>query len=248
MMQNKSNGGDGTVNKKLRTIILLALSLTLILGIAGISSALGSHFIELSVEPVDSGTIERVDHENGLIELTAIPNPGWRFDHWTYDPQYELQLYSLSSESEDALINVNEPNVFFEYPADVYGIYFTAHFERHQIPQDNTYTVSYHPNGGTGAVPIDMNRYYPGEQAMLKSGAGLTMPGKVFAGWSLTGNEPIQMIPYTMGRSDVTFFAVWQPLTVPKTGDAPNALGVLLLVSGAALAALAVLRKRAESR
>jgi hypothetical protein len=248
MMQSKSNEGDEVMNKKLGTIILLALSLTLILGVSGISSALGSHFVELSVVPEGSGSIERVDHENGLIEFTAIPNPGWRFDHWTYDPQYELQLYSLSSESEDSLIDVNESNVSFEYPADVYGIYFTAHFERLPVPQDSTYTVSYHPNGGMGAVPIDMNRYYPGEQAMLKSGAGLTMPGKVFAGWSLTGSEPIQMIPYTMGRSDVTFFAVWQPLTVPKTGGKQSSLGVLLLVSGAALAVLAILRKRAESR
>lgn len=234
------------MNKKLRTAILLALSLTLVLGIAGMTSALGYQFIECTVEPVGSGTVHK-DIGDGMIRLTAVPNPGWRFDHWSYEPQYDQPEgdYSIYAVDDFLQINVNDPEIIFEYPEEVYGIYFTAHFER---IADKTYIVSYHPNGGTGTVPMDMNRYYPGEQVMLKSGSGLMMPGKVFAGWSLTGNEPMQMIPYTMGHSDVTFFAVWAPLTVPKTGDAPNALGVLLLLSGAALAAAAVLRKRAESR
>jgi LPXTG-motif cell wall-anchored protein len=233
------------VNKKLRTIILLALAFTLMLGIAGMALAEGWLEIQVGEDPPEGGEADwKYDEMEDIVELSATANPGWRFTHWTY---YQQQVYNINiaAVSSDSLIDVNDPNASFEPPHDEYvNIIFTAHFER---VRDETYTVSYHPNGGTGTVPIDMNRYYPGEQAMLKSGAGLTMPGKVFAGWSLTGSEPIQMIPYTMGRSDVTFFAVWAPLTVPKTGDAPNSLGVLLMVSGAALLAAAVLRRRAEN-
>lgn len=63
------------------------------------------------------------------------------------------------------------------------NIMLYAQWEKADVREILTHCVSYHPNGGTGTVPMDMNRYYTGDQVMLKSGSGLTMPGKVFAGW-----------------------------------------------------------------
>jgi LPXTG-motif cell wall-anchored protein len=114
-----------------------------------------------------------------------------------------------------------------------------------------TYTVSYHPNGGTGTAPMDTNRYYPGDKVTLASGTGLTKPGAVFMGWAL-GNGTAVTSPYTMGYSNVTLFAVWgtaQDLPeVPKTGDGASAFGLVMLFAGLAAAAFVLLKKRAAAK
>lgn len=112
-----------------------------------------------------------------------------------------------------------------------------------------TYTVSYHPNGGKGAVPVDMNRYFRGDKVTLASGAGLTKPGAVFLGWALADGTPVTG-QYTMGSSDVTFFAVWGSVKdlphVPKTGDNAPVFGFIMLFSGLAAAAVILIKKRAS--
>jgi uncharacterized repeat protein (TIGR02543 family)/LPXTG-motif cell wall-anchored protein len=91
-----------------------------------------------------------------------------------------------------------------------------------------------------------MNRYYPGDKAWLKSGAGLYRPNYVFAGWSLIDGTRVND-PYIMGRSDVTFFAIWVPVKVPKTGDQATSYGLMMLLGAVSLAALNLLRKRKHS-
>jgi hypothetical protein len=120
-----------------------------------------------------------------------------------------------------------------------------------QEPADPTYTVSYHPNGGTGTVPMDMTRYYRGDRVTLASGAGLSKPGAVFLGWALADGKAVTS-PYTVVSSNVTFFAVWGTASdlpeVPKTGDSASAFGFAMLFAGLAATAFALLKKRAAAK
>jgi uncharacterized repeat protein (TIGR02543 family) len=140
--------------------------------------------------------------------------------------------YEPKSASIQVTVNAGEnPDVIF---TNVY---------KHKDTPTPTYTVSYHPNGGLGTVPVDMNRYYPGDKAWLKSGAGLYRPNYVFAGWSLIDGTRVND-PYIMGRSDVTFFAIWVPVKVPKTGDQAAPYGLMMMAGAVILAALNLLGKR----
>lgn len=70
------------------------------------------------------------------------------------------------------------------------------------------FTVSYHPNNAFGEAPMDMNRYYRGEEVTLMGGEGLTKPGYVFAGWELLDGTPVSE-PFIITDQDVTLFATW---------------------------------------
>jgi LPXTG-motif cell wall-anchored protein len=116
---------------------------------------------------------------------------------------------------------------------------------------NSAFTVSYHPNGGTGTVPMDMTRYYRGDKVTLASGAGLSKPGAVFLGWALADDTAVTS-PYTISSTDVTFFAVWGTASdlpeVPKTGDNASMIGFVMLFAGLAAAAFAFFKKRAVAR
>jgi hypothetical protein len=114
-------------------------------------------------------------------------------------------------------------------------------------PEDDTFTVSYHPNGASGTAPMDMNRYYRGDKAALMGADGLSMPGAYFSGWSLTPDGPVIRSPYTMGKGDVTLFAVWREgklPEVPKTSDPASVIGFAMLAIAPAIAAAFVIGKR----
>ena len=113
-------------------------------------------------------------------------------------------------------------------------------------PEVPRYTVSYHPNGGMGTVPVDMNRYYKGDNVMLLSGANLTRADNVLIGWML-GDGTIVKDPFTMPNHDVALFALWTHYPeIPQTGDGAEPLGYLMLIAGIALAAGVLLKKRAH--
>jgi hypothetical protein len=114
-------------------------------------------------------------------------------------------------------------------------------------PEDVTFTVSYHPNGALGTVPMDMNRYCRGDKVALMPADGLSIPGAYFAGWSLTPDGPAIQSPYTMGSGDVTLFAVWREGNlpeVPKTADPASVMGFAMLAIAPAAAAAFVIGKR----
>jgi hypothetical protein len=117
------------------------------------------------------------------------------------------------------------------------------------IGDPEAHTVSYHPNGGLGTVPMDMNRYYRGDKVTLLSGAGLTKGGQVWKGWELRDGTDVTS-PMTMPGGDVTLFAVYGPLEleVPKTGDNASAFGFVLLFAGLAAAAFVLIKKRAAAK
>jgi uncharacterized repeat protein (TIGR02543 family) len=117
------------------------------------------------------------------------------------------------------------------------------------VSTPSTYAVSYHPNGGTGTVPMDMNRYYYGDKVTPLSGAGLTKSGYVFAGWALADGTPATN-PFTMGGKDVTLFAVWAKITElplpPKTGDPATVFGVAMFAAAAVLTYLLFKAKKTK--
>ena len=81
-----------------------------------------------------------------------------------------------------------------------------------QINDGKSYTVTYNPNGGTGAV-ADPNQYAQNKLAKVLSSDGLTAPeGKVFLGWNTkvdgTGEmkDPGNSVLVT---GNITLYAVW---------------------------------------
>jgi hypothetical protein len=127
------------------------------------------------------------------------------------------------------------PGEMFTFTAD------TALFARWRgisNPESEIFTVSYHPNGGTGDAPSDNDRYYTGDKVFLKPGSGLVRAGYVFEGWSLTPDGLPLSDPYMMGYRDVTLFAVWQSENVgtpPKTGDGTSILGFAMITAALAV-------------
>jgi uncharacterized repeat protein (TIGR02543 family) len=88
-----------------------------------------------------------------------------------------------------------------------------------------TYTVSYNANGAnSGNIPTDLNLYRKGDNVNVKTNAGgLALTGFVFAGWNTsstgTGNFYAANSSFTMGTTDVSLWAVWQPVTYTVTFD-----------------------------
>lgn len=83
-------------------------------------------------------------------------------------------------------------------------------YEYQGIESPVTYVVTYDGNGATsGTVPTDSNTYLSGANVPLKGNTGnLAKTGYTFGGWSLAPNGAA-LTSYTMGTSDVTFYAVW---------------------------------------
>ena len=98
---------------------------------------------------------------------------------------------------------------------------------------DDTYTVRYDPNGGTGEVPTDENLYYKDASVTVKFDPAPTREGYQFLGWA---EEPDAQTPsymgsesdhFEMGAENVTLYAVWQqnPGTYTVTYDANGGTG-----------------------
>jgi uncharacterized repeat protein (TIGR02543 family) len=158
------------------------------------------------------------------------------------------------------ILNVNIDNERCQSVTDVPNIPTITGFEQCansvlivpvKAESDTRFTVSYHPNGGMGSVPMDMNLYYAGDNVTLMPGTGISRPGYAFMGWSLTDSAaPINEL--TMGNHDVTLFAVWGEgglPEVPKTGDDASAFGWVMLTAGLTAAAVifAVRLRRART-
>lgn len=80
------------------------------------------------------------------------------------------------------------------------------------IMDGKTYTLTYNPNGGTGTVPTDSNKYAKGTYAQVVSGSGLTREGMIFLGWS-TDQNAVSPAYYPGGsvkiNDNTTLYAVW---------------------------------------
>jgi uncharacterized repeat protein (TIGR02543 family) len=175
---------------------------------------------------------------------TAVPASGYKFVGWVLEQ--ETQSVTLMA-AVDYTSTVNP------YPFTIYGnATLTAYFEKLEVvppPPIETYTVSYHPNGGTGTVPMDMHRHYRGDRVGLLSGAGLHKGNSVWIGWQLADGTFVSN-PLVMPNHDVTLFAVYGPAVplIPKTGGSASPAGWFMLMGALVLAGFVTFRKRSAAK
>ncbi|OQB24441.1 MAG: hypothetical protein BWY11_01061 [Firmicutes bacterium ADurb.Bin182] len=198
--------------------------------------------------------------EETSVTLTAVPGRGYTFLHWLVPGNTGSSDVPVNENDPDALLNgaayaaLSEDSSWVFYsevnPITVMvdsNMSFKAVFKKSEQsePTVNRYTVSYHTNGGTGAVPVDMNRYYTGDSITLASGAGLSKPGFIFLGWELRDGTRVES-PLIMGNSDIILFAAWGPATLPppKTGSGESAAGWAAIFTGFALTVFVIVKKR----
>ncbi len=75
--------------------------------------------------------------------------------------------------------------------------------------EDGKFIVTYDLNGGTGTVPSDNHQYYAGDNVSVASGSSITKANHTFGGWSTTPNGGAVGSTYTLGTTNVTFYAIW---------------------------------------
>ena len=93
------------------------------------------------------------------------------------------------------------------------------------------YSVTYKPNGATGgSVPIDLSSYTIGQSAPVFGNTGnLVRPGYSFIGWGYNSTATDVLYQsgdsYTVGTSNVSFWARWTADTYTVTYDSNGATG-----------------------
>jgi uncharacterized repeat protein (TIGR02543 family) len=93
------------------------------------------------------------------------------------------------------------------------------------------YTVSYNANGSTGgSVPVDSNTYTIGGSVPILGNTGtLVRTGYSFIGWGLSSTDTVNQYvsgnTYTVGTSNIAFWARWSPNTYKVTFDANGGTG-----------------------
>jgi uncharacterized repeat protein (TIGR02543 family) len=93
------------------------------------------------------------------------------------------------------------------------------------------YTVSYNANGSTGgSVPVDSNTYtMDGSVPVLGNTGTLVRTGYSFIGWGLSSTDTVNQYvsgnTYTVGTSNIAFWARWSPNTYKVTFDANGGTG-----------------------
>ncbi len=91
------------------------------------------------------------------------------------------------------------------------------------VAEAATYRVIYDMNGGTGTAPVDTNEYQEGEMAILADGAGLSMEGYAFVGWSYeTDGFALDEEEIWLENSDAILYAVWEAVDEPEPTVIPT--------------------------
>lgn len=88
----------------------------------------------------------------------------------------------------------------------------------------NTYTVSYHLNGGAGDLAGAPTSWEVGTPNLALPTAGFTKEGYTFAGWSLSPTGAAESNSF-FTLSDVTLYAKWSIKSISYTFDKGTAIG-----------------------
>ena len=123
----------------------------------------------------------------------------------------------------------------------LYAIYSDA-----PTPPDDTYSVTYNANGGTGDVPTDTKEYSAGDTVNVASKGDLARTGATFKEWNTkpdgsgTGYKGDGTDSFTI-TADTTLYAIWTDengsiLPTPSTGESA---APMILAFSAALLSLA---------
>lgn len=103
------------------------------------------------------------------------------------------------------------------------------------IPRRDSRTISFDANGGSGAVPSAISKFYKYDE--IAPSASLTMTGCSFAGWSFSRLEPSTSVPSGIiqpgspitsdDASDAVLYAVWKLEYIKPYIGAVNSVRVM---------------------
>ena len=137
-----------------------------------------------------------------ISEMIPV-RPGYSFMGWGYS---SIATYPAYQPGDEYLPNASR---------DLYAIW-----QKNELPAPTTYTVSYNPNGGSGAP---MSQIKTKDVALKLSDVIPTRNGYTFLGWGLSGNDTY--VSYKPGdiftaNASITLYAVWVKNSYTITFDA----------------------------
>lgn len=161
-------------------------------------------------------TDENLYYKDASVTVKFDPAPtreGYQFLGWAEEPDAQTPSYT-GSESDH-----------FEMGAKNVTLY--------AVWQQNpgTYTVTYDANSGTGEVPTDYSAYAAGAVVRVQFTPEPSKADCSFLGWAetQTATDPkytSSKPSFTMGRANVTLYAVWHQIQHYTITYYPNADGV----------------------
>lgn len=161
-------------------------------------------------------TDENLYYKDASVTVKFDPAPtreGYQFLGWAEEPDAQTPSY-MGSESDH-----------FEMGAENVTLY--------AVWQQNpgTYTVTYDANGGTGEVPTDYSAYAAGAEVRVQFTPEPSRDNCSFLGWAetQTATDPTYTSSkpsFTMGKANVTLYAVWHQIQHYTITYYPNADGV----------------------
>lgn len=161
-------------------------------------------------------TDENLYYKDASVTVKFDPAPtreGYQFLGWAEEPDAQTPSY-MGSESDH-----------FEMGAENVTLY--------AVWQQNpgTYTVTYDANGGTGEVPTDYSAYAAGAEVRAQFTPEPSRDNCSFLGWAetQTATDPTYTSSkpsFTMGKANVTLYAVWHQIQHYTITYYPNADGV----------------------
>ena len=177
------------------------------------------------------------ENETVNIEWTEAENCDYYEVH-VFDAATDESVY-VDWRVEETQYSISDlaPGVYYVYVASInadligQGVYFTnSNAEIFTVEALEKYTISYNPNGGTGA-PASQTKIY-GTNLTLSSTIP-TKTGYTFKGWSTVENGSVEYAPgatYSDNKA-VTLFAVWEANAVSVTSVTLNKSATTLKIN-----------------
>ena len=179
----------------------------------------------------DDGVVNEHEYYTiGEIELsipaaTEADKDGGADRYITYSDEIAAALNSISRYEPNEWLDLNDVEWYTLHADNGADDYvndgtFVWHLDGKIKGEAETYTVTYHSNGGIGEVPVDNHAYLAGEPITPASGDGLTKGGYEFAGWSTDekATKPDETFAIPAEGGNVTLYAVWTPKAEPQEG------------------------------
>jgi len=150
-----------------------------------------TYILTLLVSPEGAGTVTGAGtySVNATANISASTNAGWQFVNWTGD---------ATGSVSDTTVLMNGNKIA------------TANFQ--QIPV-NTFTITYHANGGTGSQNDPSSPYVAGVSVTALGQGSIVRSGFTFTGWNTAANgSGTAYAPddnFSMPAANVTLYAQW---------------------------------------
>lgn len=168
--------------------------------------------------------------EAALVEFNfTTSGNAWRFLEFDGNTGSNSEGFAVFSGEQAGMDDVlpaglvTAIGVYHFHPASGVSRYDDFRVSWNSFPDDGgpRFSVTYHANGGVGAVPVDIVGPYPADWPVSVAGPGvLTRVGHAFTGWNTepdgTGTSLTPGETFPMPEEDLTLYAQWVEL---ETGD-----------------------------